>query len=152
MAEWTEVNLNAKCTPAADRGTVRMPRSGPAVKGKRVLIKAGDKEKLFKVDRRADGGGGACVAPTDFAALGDPEAVQLREVGLVGATMRDDKLRRSALIALLTPVGAVLTAITTLEKSGAAPSDSFTGATAFVVLAVATLLAFLKFRDEWTKL
>jgi hypothetical protein len=158
MAVWTTVKLNAACTPAAEVGTIRLPKGTHPPGSKRLLLEAKDKEKLLKVSYRGDGGGGACLAAPDFEALGSPDEGRYRPIGLAGAVKRDRGLAVTAAIAILTFVLAIVAAIAAYSKATAATSDNPSGpseATYWIaagVLALAMLLAALKFYKDWNEI
>jgi hypothetical protein len=144
VTDWEQLNLNSGCDPAAEQGTIRFPKGAENPGSKRVLLTAGNRELLLKVDYRADGGGGACLSGADFQALGSPTRGRYRPIGIIGCIGRDRGLQIAAAIAVLTFVLAVAAAITTLA-----------GSTSWVVAAVfvgTLILAALNLWKAWNDL
>lgn len=147
--------LNASCSPAAEKGVIRLPKTAPPVAAKRVLLTVPDGgQKLLKVDRRGDGGGGACLSPSEFAALGSPAEGSYDTVNFWGALRHSSELRFAAGLAVVAFVATVLAAIAGLIKAltpsgGATSVPTWLVILALAVFGAATVGAALKLRKDW---
>jgi hypothetical protein len=142
---WSEIPLNTACDPTTSLGVVKLPKATPDLSKARVLIKAGDKQRLLKVDYRSDGGEGACLSERDHRALGRSAAGKYREVTKLEALRLDPSLRLALFTAIVTFASAVLGLILAYDKATASDPDTGTGpdTAALVAAAVVALLAFI---------
>jgi len=166
--DWVSLQLVTECAPPSGSGTIKLPKSTAKPSKKRILVEAcnGDgtaqadaKAMLFKVDVRADGGAGACATPADFQALGlsrdsgeDHPYVRYRPIGLGGSLLRDGALVRALLTAVLTLIATFLAIVTAFESDTSSTAGDITSFVAPFVMGIATVLAGLRFCDDWTSL
>ena len=144
MAGWTEAPLNSECTPPTTLGVVKLPKTAPDLPTPRVLLKAGRRTRLLKLDYRSDGGAGACLSERDHRALSKADAGHYRSVTTGEALRLDPSLRLALMTAVLTFVSTGVGIYLTFDKATAA--DAATGAGPSTgALAVATVVALLAF-------
>lgn len=145
MATWTKVPLNAACDPPTSLGVVKLPKATADLAEARVLVRAGSKKRLLKVDYRSDGGAGACLTERDHRALDKSLEGEYRPVTKVEAIRLDASLRLALFTAVVTFGSAVLAVVLTFLKATAADTKTGAGPStgALAVAAVVAVLAFI---------
>lgn len=151
MAE--HVKITADCVNAPDEKTFLLPTTRSLPAGRYLLVSGGGRESILRPGLRTDEGDAACVNGMVLAGFGGNGAdVTYEMIGFQGRLRRDGMLTLQLAIAVLTVIGAGLTAWGTLLKSGAATASTWEQTTGSVVFLVAAALAVLKFVQELKKL
>ena len=146
-----EADLSLLASPAD--GQILLPLGSTAPKARRTLVEGEGTSKLMRSGIRSDAGNAACVSGSALSAFGGEGAeIRYRGVSFVAVLMRDRWLGAQFLIAVLTLVGAGLTAYLTFNKSSGEEAGTFANQTAVFALVIATVLAFLKFVKEYRDL
>lgn len=149
---WSEVEVVSACSPAAESGTILLPKES-AKTSRRVLVKGSVKSLVLLAGLRGDSGTGACVSASTLKALGGNKAkVRYRNASFFTVLRRDKWMALQLAIAVLSLAGALLAAYGTWIKNSGEASGGFANSTAVIVFAIATVLAFLKFLSEYHKL
>jgi hypothetical protein len=162
MSNGTSVSVTTEANWPPTSGTIKLPENTTTLPQGRVMLQAGDKKGLLRVDYRTDGGDAACLSAMDHRRFGEPTTVQYRGVGTLEAIRRDSALRLAAMTALVTFASAVLGVWVAYDKATATtPATETTAAkgpdetTLWVAAAVAVLafvIAFLKVRKDLKEL